>query len=46
MGRMDRIFFILFVFVEDRFVKGNMDGQDKQDFFLFLSCLSCPSMFN
>jgi len=33
MGRMDRIFFILFVFVECRFVKGNMDGQDGQDFF-------------
>ena len=33
MDRMDRIFFVLFVFVECRFVKGNMDGQDGQDFF-------------
>ena len=33
MGRMDRIFFVLFVFVEYRFVKSDMDGQDGQDFF-------------
>ena len=30
---MDRIFFILFIFVECRFVKRDMDGQDGQDIF-------------
>ena len=32
-GQDGQDFFVLFVFVEYRFVKRDMDGQDGQDFF-------------